>query len=77
MEQVLIQALLIIGMLMAFWMGYRAGKHEEKLIQMPMNLKLINTEEEKALETDEEIRENMKKAREMEENFLAGYGTER
>ena len=67
METIFTSALIIVGMLMlaAFHFGYRAGRQEEKLVEVHPNLKLIVPEEEKALESDEEIRKDMEKARKL------------
>ena len=55
----------ILGLLTAFWMGYRASKKEDKVFteRIP-NLDIINTEEEsEAPKLDDEIRKDMEHAR--------------
>jgi hypothetical protein len=59
------QVVLIIGMLGAFVLGYRAGRKEEAIIRPHIpDMDIINTEElGPALESDEEIRKNMEESR--------------
>jgi hypothetical protein len=55
----------IFGILAGVWMGYKAGKKEDRIFteRIP-NLEIIETDKEpEALEDDDKIREDMKKTR--------------
>jgi len=55
----------VLGMLAAFVLGYKAGRHEERLLNIePGKMDIINTEEEGLGLVDEnKIREDMERSR--------------
>lgn len=71
MYEAITQLLIIVGMLAAFIVGYRAGRREEKLIQMPAHdMKILNmNDEHEAPETEEKIREDMENSRSIMTGF--------
>ncbi len=55
----------VVGMLSAFVLGYKAGRHEERLISIePGKMDIVNTEEEGPATVDEnKIREDIERSR--------------
>jgi len=55
----------VLGMLAAFVLGYKAGRHEERLISIePGKMDVVNTEEEGPATVDEnKIREDIERSR--------------
>jgi hypothetical protein len=59
---------LITGMLLSFKMGYKAAGREDRLIfDTPRDIQIVNSEEDEqvAPKTDEEIREDIKRERDL------------
>ena len=72
MYEFLKQLLTVSGVLLAFWMGYRAGKREETVMAKhipPMDIADIEESEEVAPKSEDEIREDMKMSR----TIMQGY----
>jgi len=57
----------VLGLLAAFWIGYKAGRKDERIIEQRIpDLDII---EDRALEEDKDIREDIKFAR----TIASGY----